>query len=247
MSQFKDRIKETATLKAHELMDNEGNWRVHPGAQRESITGILREVGKVDALKAYYSARNGGKLTLLDGHLRKSLDPDEEWKVNILDINDDEADKLILVFDPISAMAEMNKDKVLELTDRVNSDDLAVRELIRRMEQEARGEDDEESAKEKNDKPLPPNMDIMPFEHYDYIVLFFKTSFDFERACDFFKIKRVGYWGQSFGATDSKPKQKKVGIGRAIDGAKALDTFVYGQEKNADVESADRDSVTPAD
>ncbi|MBI5035586.1 MAG: hypothetical protein HZB51_34270 [Chloroflexi bacterium] len=243
MSKFRDRIIEIKTMRAAELTDNEGNWRLHPGAQNDAIVGILSEIGKADVLKAYYSQRNQGKLTILDGHLRKSLDPNEEWRVAILDITDEEADKLILVFDPIAAMAQMNSAKVLELTDRVNSDDLAVREMIRRMEQEARGNEDK-GEEEKQEKPMPPNMDILPFEHYDYIVLFFKTSFDFERACDYFAIKRVGYWGQSFGGGD-KPKQKKIGIGRAIDGAKAL-SKLYDQS-NAETEPANCDSVATTD
>lgn len=60
-----------------------------------------------------------------------------------------------------------------------------------------------------------PEMELQPFEHYDYVVLMFKNSLDFLKACDFFKLKKVGF-------DAGGKKGQKVGLGRVLDGAKAL-------------------------
>jgi hypothetical protein len=59
-----------------------------------------------------------GRLKLLDGHLRRDLDPDMEVDVEILDVNDDEARALLLSIDPLAALAETQtqlRDRLLEL------------------------------------------------------------------------------------------------------------------------------------
>jgi hypothetical protein len=56
----------------------------------------------------------------------------------------------------------------------------------------------------------PPEMELLPYEHYDYIVLFFKDSRDFLAAADHFglqKMKVPGYVGK-----------KTIGLGRVVDG-----------------------------
>ena len=75
----RNRIVEFTTVRAGDLVDHEGNWRVHPLYQREALEGRLEEVGITDVIKLYRSARNGGRLTVIDGHLRKSTDPDLLW------------------------------------------------------------------------------------------------------------------------------------------------------------------------
>ncbi len=60
-----------------------------------------------------------GRLKLLDGHLRRDLDPDMEVYVEILDVTDDEAKALLLSFDPLAALAESQTQlyqRLLDLT-----------------------------------------------------------------------------------------------------------------------------------
>lgn len=216
MNQFRDRIVEVKKVKSQELLDNENNWRVHPLAQRETMTGVLNEVGKADVLLAYYSARNDDKLTLFDGHLRKALDPDEEWTVAITDLSDAEADKMLLVLDPLAAMAEMNKARLLDLTDRVNTDDLMVRELLRKMELEAQrigDEDDEDGENGKKEKTGPAAMELMPFEHYDYVLLMFKNELDWLAAVDTLGLER---------RADLR-KTNKIGLCRVVSGKQVIE------------------------
>lgn len=215
MSTFRDRIVEVRKCKASELTDNENNWRLHPDAQRETMTGVLHEVGKADVLLAYYSARHENKLTLFDGHLRKALDPDEEWTVAITDLNDAEADKMLLVLDPLAAMAEMNKARLLGLTDRVNTDDLMVRELLRKMELEAQriSEEDEDGEGGKKEKTGPAAMELMPFEHYDYVLLMFKNELDWLAAVDTLGLER---------RADLR-KTNKIGLCRVVSGKQVVE------------------------
>lgn len=225
MNQFRDRIIEVKKVKSRELLDNDGNWRLHPDAQRETMTGVLHEVGKADVLLAYYSARNDDKLTLFDGHLRKALDPDEEWTVAITDLSDAEADKMLLVLDPLAAMAEMNKARLLELTDRVNTDDLMVRELLRKMELEAQriADEDEDGENGKKEKTGPAAMELMPFEHYDYVLLMFKNELDWLAAVDTLGLER---------RADLR-KTNKIGLCRVVSGKQVIERIQQLEFQNA--------------
>ncbi|HWP59509.1 MAG TPA: ParB N-terminal domain-containing protein [Candidatus Acidoferrales bacterium] len=66
----------------------------------------------------------------------------------------------------------------------------------------------------EDELPGPPEMDLLPYEHYDYIVVFFKDSRDFLSAMDHFglqKVKVPGYVGK-----------KTIGVGRVINGSKYM-------------------------
>ncbi len=246
LNRFRDRIVEVRKMPARELVDNAGNWRTHPAMQRESLTGVLREVGKADVLLAYSSARHGNQLTLVDGHLRKDIDPDEVWTVAITDLNDEEADKMLLVLDPLAAMASADKEKLDALLERVRTDDLGVREMLRRMEVENDALEEDAEANVKPENHLPA-MELMPFEHYDYLVLFFKTTFDFERALDFFGVRKTGWYAHMGG--DYEKGRMKVGIGRALDGGRAMERIAAMQEKEEqrnDTNPTNRDSKSQA-
>lgn len=65
--------------------------------------------------------------------------------------------------------------------------------------------------------PLTPKhaqMEIRPYEHYDYLVFFFRDSRDFVAACEKFGIKKVEAGFSS--------KKSKLGVGRVLDGARLL-------------------------
>ena len=47
-----------------------------------------------------------GRLKLIDGHLRRDLDPDMEVEVEILDVTEEEARALLLSIDPLATLAE---------------------------------------------------------------------------------------------------------------------------------------------
>lgn len=103
---IRNRVKALRNVRAADLAPNPKNWRTHPKAQQDALRGILAEVGYADALLA--RELPDGSLMLVDGHLRAETTPDQEVPVLILDINEAEADKLLLSLDPLAALAETN-------------------------------------------------------------------------------------------------------------------------------------------
>ena len=107
-----------ATWCPHEL-----NFRLHPDLQRAALPALYEEVGFARSLLAYELP--DGRLKLIDGHLRRDLDPDMEVDVEILDVNDEEARALLLSIDPLAALAETQDQlhqRLLELTPPVPED-----------------------------------------------------------------------------------------------------------------------------
>jgi hypothetical protein len=99
------------------LLPHEWNFRLHPDAQRAALEALYAQVGFARSLLAYELP--DGRLKLIDGHLRRDLDPDMEVDVEILDVNDEEARALLLSIDPLAALAQTQAqlhDRLLELT-----------------------------------------------------------------------------------------------------------------------------------
>lgn len=103
---IRDRVQELRRVRAGDLVPNPKNWRTHPKTQADALKGILAEVGYADALLA--RELPDGTLMLVDGHLRAETTPEQEVPVLVLDINEAEADKLLLSLDPLAALAETN-------------------------------------------------------------------------------------------------------------------------------------------
>ena len=116
-SRFRDRIRGLERLRAGDMEEHPGNWRLHPGKQVGAVTGLLVEVGKVDALLAFPVDGLGpdgdfSQLMMFDGHLRRSIDPEEVWPVIVTDLTRAEADKMILTMDATAGMAEADPAKL---------------------------------------------------------------------------------------------------------------------------------------
>lgn len=132
---IRDRIQEFRRVPASELIPNESNWREHPQFQVEAMKGVLEEIGFAGAHLTY--KREDGALVLIDGHLRHELCGDHAVPVLVTDLTEDEAKKLLLVFDPISQLASMNEDKLLQLAKEVAFDDAALKALIADLQAKA--------------------------------------------------------------------------------------------------------------
>jgi hypothetical protein len=129
--QIRDRIKELRRVKAGLLRPNPKNWRTHPKSQQDALRGVLAEVGYADALLA--RELPDGSLELIDGHLRAETTPDMEVPVLILDLNDQEAAKLLALLDPLASLAETNEDALADLLAHVETENEAVQALLDRM------------------------------------------------------------------------------------------------------------------
>ena len=125
---IRDRIKELRRVRAGDLSPNPRNWRTHPQGQVDALRGVIAEVGYADALLA--RELPDGTLELIDGHARQSLDPDQEVPVLVLDLDQDEALKLMTVLDPLAAMAEANESALETLLAEIDTDSEAVQAML---------------------------------------------------------------------------------------------------------------------
>jgi len=103
---FRLRICEHRKIRASELLAHPLNPRIHPDAQKNALSAILGEIGFARSLLVYETA--DGKLQLIDGHLRKELFEDQEVVVEILDVNEEEANVLLLSLDPLASLAQFD-------------------------------------------------------------------------------------------------------------------------------------------
>jgi hypothetical protein len=130
LSTVRNRIIGHIELLPPEILDHPGQAWDHPRAQAEALTGILREVGIVDEILVYKSARAGGKYVTPDGHLRKSLDPRKPWPCTVLDLSDAEADYVLATKDPVAMLKQTNAAALDALLSSVSSNETAVQQMF---------------------------------------------------------------------------------------------------------------------
>src|SRR5436309_6957860 len=128
--QIRNRIQELRMIKASELVPNGRNWRRHPEQQREAFRDLVQEIGFAGAELAYYSERNGDALTLLDGQMRQEEVGDAEIPCLITDLNDQEADKLLLTYDPLATLAEVDTAKLDALLQEMHTESEPVQKML---------------------------------------------------------------------------------------------------------------------
>ena len=122
---MKNRIKEHRTVRVGDLVPHELNPRIHSQEQREALAALLGEIGFARSLLVYELP--DGRLKLIDGHLRHgTLDPDEQITVEVLDVSDDEARKLLLSIDPLAQLAEYDRHTLDALRQTVENDNAVL-------------------------------------------------------------------------------------------------------------------------
>jgi len=124
---MRDRVKELRRVPASELRANPKNWRTHPPAQEAAMRGILEDIGFADAMIARETPDG---LELIDGHLRQEVMGDQPVPVLIVDVTEEEADKMLLTLDPLAAMARPDRDQLLNLLQSVEIENNAVNIML---------------------------------------------------------------------------------------------------------------------
>jgi hypothetical protein len=150
---MRNRIREHRKVRVGDLVPHELNPRVHTADQREALHALFGEIGFARSLLAYELA--DGRLKLIDGHLRqRELDPDDCIDVEILDVTDDEARKLLLSLDPLAQLAEYDA-STLDRLQAVTTSDNAVLEAfwsqLSKQDQATRAQ-----LEQATSKPAPP-------------------------------------------------------------------------------------------
>jgi len=132
---MRNRIIGHVQCKASDLVHHELNPRVHSPEQKDALAAIYREVGFARSVLAYQLP--DGRLKLIDGHLRTSQHkPDDMIDVEVLDVTDAEARKLLLTIDPLATLANYSDGALLALRDFTKSDEAVLEALWSSLHQE---------------------------------------------------------------------------------------------------------------
>jgi ParB-like chromosome segregation protein Spo0J len=113
MNEIKSRIVAHVKVRAGDLVPHELNPRRHSAEQRELLRALYEEIGFARSVLAYRLP--DGRLKLIDGHLRQSIEPNMEIEVEVLDVDDAEARKLLLALDPLAQLADYDESCLEEL------------------------------------------------------------------------------------------------------------------------------------
>ncbi len=201
---FRDRIKEFRRVPAGELVPNEKNWRRHPPEQAAALRGLLSEVGIADALIAREDA--DGRLVLLDGHLRAGLDPEQTVPVLVLDVTEEEGDKILATLDPLAAMAETDEEAFRALAEAIETEEPAIRQMLWEITEGASAEGDGGGRTTDAETVMEQSVQLRPGR--EFVVVVAEDLEEWERlreALDLPLVRRGGYKpGSPFDAVSVK-------------------------------------------
>jgi len=147
---FRNRVKSLRSVPASDLRPNPKNWRTHPAAQQDALRAVLAEVGLADACLA--RELPDGSLMLIDGHLRVETLGTGEVPVLVLDVTEKEADKILLLLDPLASMAGTNAAALNELLRGVATGEQSLAAMLEDMAANA-GIIPVESSERDDEKP----------------------------------------------------------------------------------------------
>ena len=91
------------------------------------MRGILEDIGFADAMIARETPDG---LELIDGHLRQEVMGDQDIPVLIVDVTEEEADKMLLTLDPLAMMANADTDQLLHLLRDTQFESQAVNDML---------------------------------------------------------------------------------------------------------------------
>ena len=126
---WRNRIIGHGEQPAISFMANPLNWRIHPKAQRDALTGILGDVGWVQSVIVNKTTGN-----VVDGHARieEALKLGDETPVRFVEVelSEEEEQKILLTLDPISALAAADKANLQALMDSASFDSPALNQML---------------------------------------------------------------------------------------------------------------------
>ncbi len=118
-----------------QLLANPRNWRVHPKAQQEALTGVLDEVGWVQ--RVIVNQRTG---YVLDGHARVAMAITREEPtvpVVYVDLSPDEEALVLATYDPLGSLAVAGRESLDALLREVRSEQAPVQEMLANLAERA--------------------------------------------------------------------------------------------------------------
>jgi DNA modification methylase len=111
---FENQVVRWDLVPADQLLANPANYREHPGYQRDALRGSLQELGFIAPVLV--NLRTG---RMIDGHARTeevlSVDPHRPIPVAYVDMSEEDEAKALLIFDRITSLAGVDKEKLADL------------------------------------------------------------------------------------------------------------------------------------
>jgi hypothetical protein len=128
---YKNRIIGSGTEDPQILIPNPKNFRKHPKNQNDALSGVLSDLGWIQQVIVNKTTGN-----VIDGHLRIELAKSQSEKsipVLYVELSESEEALALAVLDPISAMAQTDKEKLAELLGSIESTDVDVMNFIEEL------------------------------------------------------------------------------------------------------------------
>lgn len=204
-------------MRLSEIEPYKKNAKKHDETQIKNVMQSIKEFGVVQPIVV---DRNN---TIIIGHCRyeamKRLGYDElqeDW-VKVVDLSEEEAEKLRLLDNKLNE-SEWDLELLKDLVPSIDFSDFEVDFNL----------PEEEKEKEKKKKGDVQFSEILGEEN-NYIILQFKTDIDWLNALSIFDLENVKCRSTRNDGVVTE-KMKRVGIGRVLDGAKALNKIIGAKE-----------------
>jgi len=137
---IRNRIVEHVQVRAGDLLPHPHNFRQHPPGQQAALAASYDEVGFARSLLGYRLA--DGRIQLIDGHLRRELDPEMTVTVELLDVTEEEARKLLLTIDPLTALATTDDAALAKLREITAADSDVLNDLWQELAKDQKAAED---------------------------------------------------------------------------------------------------------
>jgi hypothetical protein len=130
-SPWRNRIVGYSEEEPDQLLANPSNWRIHPAAQQNALSGVLKEVGLVQNVVANRTTGH-----LVDGHLRVMLAMRENQPVvpvTWVELSEEEEHLILAALDPLAAMATADAGALDALLSSVQSSEAGVQNMLAQL------------------------------------------------------------------------------------------------------------------
>lgn len=118
-SKWRKRISGHGNENPADLTANPRNWRIHPGSQQDEMVKSLDRTGWIRPVMV--NQRTG---VVIDGHMRVAValrKGETMIPVDYVDLDDDEEMAVLSTFDPLAAMANMDRGKLKSLSEEARA------------------------------------------------------------------------------------------------------------------------------
>lgn len=224
-----DRIVGEGEVAVAEIRANPANWRAHSQEQREAMREIFAKVGWIS--RVIVNRRTG---LLIDGHMRVEEAARIGAKtvpVEFVDLSVEEERAVLAVFDPIAAMAGIDRDRLRAVLGDLTGDTEGLSKLIDDLRSKVADEVPEERPEVEFTEEL--------LESHNYVVLYFDNDVDWLHLQSLYPLPERK-------SLRSDGKFQQVGMGRVVKGIEFIRKITGARGGNSREGSSGNDAAPEA-